>query len=196
MSEDIKSIKELQESIQEKNERTSTYFKQLKKLLSEKKTSHKTKFISYFTYSINLSQDNTKENLLIGTYQISNFGTRPLNSPYICVKLSDGSPFAFSGKYVKNKSVIKRTIPGAWELIKEGEKNNEYWLKPLETQVLQPGESLSFSNFQLRWHEEEDYSGGLSGFFYCDENKEGTPSLNQIHLSGSFSKGGKTDESE
>jgi hypothetical protein len=191
-----RNMKDLQRIMQEYKDQTTSYLSEIKELVADRQPPKKMQFYSYFTYSTNFSHDNAMESLLIGSYHILNIGTVPITSPYICIKMSEGSPFAFSGKFIKDRTKLKRSMPGGWELLKESESKDEYWMKPLEQEQIQPGESLSFSNFQLKWQKEENYIGGLNGFFYCDENKEGTPSLNQIHLSGSFSKGGKKDESE
>ncbi|WP_181347798.1 hypothetical protein [Thalassobacillus sp. CUG 92003] len=140
--------------------------------------------ISYFTYSLNLSHDNEMENLSIGSYHILNVGTEPLNNPFICIKLSPNSIFSFYGKFLYRQSNLTMNTPDAWERLNDKEDKEEYWLKPIGTEVLGPSQMISFSNFQVKWLPEASYSESLMGFTYGDELKDGLAAVNQINVSG------------
>ena len=125
-------------------------------------------------------------------YQIG--GIEPITNPYICIKLPEQSPFSFSGKYVYDN--FKRTLktPGGWQRINEKENKEEYWLKPLGKQSIEPNETLSFSDFQVKWMPTQSYAGSIMGFTYSDELKDGIAVLNPINLNGSVSVQGDRDE--
>lgn len=56
-------------------------------------------------------------------------------------------------------------------------------LKPVEKNVIEPNEILSFENFQIRWPSTSAFSGSIIGLTYCDEFQNGTPAINSINLS-------------
>lgn len=114
--------------------------------------------ISYFTYSLNLAHEMEGENLCLGSYHIRNIGHKTVTNPYICIHLPKDSPFAFTGKYVYPDKFQKVKNPGMWERMNERDNLEQFWLKPLEHQTIQPNESLTFSNFQIKWTPTENYA--------------------------------------
>lgn len=167
------------------NQETTAYLQKIKELISQIKDKQDHKMMSYFTYSIHISNDKERECLIIGTYHMHNLGNKPINNPYICIKLSQDSPFSFSGKYLTRKTSLPMQTAGSWERMNDGKGKNEYWLKPLDIQSINPSETILFSNFQVKWLPKETYSGIVMGFAYGDEYKEGVASINQINISGS-----------
>ncbi|MFQ3545254.1 hypothetical protein Q7A53_14320 [Halobacillus rhizosphaerae] len=184
----------LQKLIQLQKDNSSS-FAQIKEQLSVIKQKKNIHYISYFTYSLNISHSAGQESLCMGSYHILNLGKLPLTNPYICIKTTPDSPFHFSGKYVYKNSKHKMNIAGAWERLNDPKDKEEFWLQPLTRKVIQPNETLSFSNFQLKWTPEKSYAGGLLGFSYCDECKEGITAINQVNLNGNTPDGeGGTNE--
>ncbi|CDQ19913.1 hypothetical protein BN982_02220 [Halobacillus karajensis] len=164
--------------------RHERYIHEIKEKIEELKQSRDQHVYSYFTYSIHFSHDPAHESMLLGSFHIQNKGREPFKAPYICLKLSENSIFHFSGKYLYKDSLKKMRMSGAWERLNEVTDKEEFWLRPVEVKQIEPGDSLTFSNFQLKWSPEKNYAGSLMGFTYGEEHEEGVPALNQINLSG------------
>lgn len=179
---------ELHKKVSAWNEMNTTYLKQIKSLLTEMEGPKKFQVICYFTYSINIFHEKEKENFTIGSFHIQNVGDKPLTNPIICIKLSPQSPFEFSGKYLYPNSRQRMGMPDAWERINEATEKQEFWLKPVNKQKIEPSETISFSNFQVKWRSDESYTGSIMGFVYGDEIKEGLSSLNEINIGGVVGK--------
>jgi len=178
------TIFELKKKLKLHEDQTEFYLTEIQNLLSN--TLHVPYIISYFTYSINISHNISTESMIIGTFHIRNIGKNEITHPYICIKLSPNAPVHFSGKYVTKKNSLPSNPNGAWERINEQSNKNEYWLKPIGTVSIAPSETITFSNFQIKWKPEKSYNAIVSGFSYCDEIQNGIPAVNQINLSGSF----------
>ncbi|WP_339227486.1 hypothetical protein NSQ77_18205 [Oceanobacillus sp. FSL K6-2867] len=177
---------DVREKIDKWQEMNTSYLKEIKSLVTETKALKDFQIISYFTYSVNIFHKPGLENYCLGSFHILNVGGRPLNNPYICIKVSQDSPFEFSGKYLYKDSKQKMRLANAWERINDPMEKQEYWLKPVEKNVLNPSETLSFPNFQMKWLPEPSYAGSIMGFTYGDEAAEGINSLNQINISGTI----------
>ncbi len=173
---------------------TKSYLSDIKKWVDELHHPDRLNIISYFTYSLDISHDLEQESLCLGSYHISNRGNQPITNPYVCIKIPKESPFFFSGKYVYDNFKQKLKTPGGWQRINEKENKEEYWLKPLGKQSIEPNETLSFSDFQVKWKPTQSYAGSIMGFTYSDELKDGIPVLNPINLNGSVSVQGDRDE--
>ncbi len=165
-------------------QQTTAYLRDIKKVVNERNTSDKLMAIGYFTYSLDISHDPEQESLCLGSYHLHNIGTRSMTNPYICIKLPTDSPFSFSGKYVYSHFKQSLKTVDSWERINEKEDQEEYWLKPFGKTSLEPQESISFSNFQIKWSPTKSYAGSIMGFTYCDEIAEGMAVLNPINLNG------------
>lgn len=152
--------------------------------------------ISYFTYSINLAHDGNQENLCLGSYHIRNLSQKTITNPYICIKLPKDSPFTFTGKYIYKNRQSKVKNPGGWVRINEQENLEQFWLKPFEHQTIQPNETISFSDFQIKWTPTKAYAGSIMGFTYSEEHQEGIPAMNAINLSGTMSNQEDADDSK
>lgn len=175
------------------HEMNTSYLEEIKTLITEEKTAEKFHVISYFTYSLNINHSRDQENFSLGTYHIQNVGEKPLSNPYICIKVSSDSPFKFSGKYLYKGSRQLAGMTNAWERLNDHQDQQEFWLKPAKKNILEPNETLSFSNFQVKWLPEPSYAGSIMGFTYGDEIKDGMSALNQINVSGAI---GKEDTNE
>jgi hypothetical protein len=175
---------ELQEKIKQYNKETTSYIEEIKKLIIQSQKREELKMISYFTYTTSISHEKETESLIIGSYHIHNFGDKPISNPYICLKLSASSPFLFSGKYTTQKTNLTMQTNDVWERLNGQSEKEEFWLKPIGNEIISPNQIISFSNFQAKWIPTDSYSGSIMGFTYCDEFKDGVPSINQINVSG------------
>ncbi|WP_240468598.1 hypothetical protein [Gracilibacillus sp. YIM 98692] len=165
-------------------EMNTSYLKEMKSLVTEIKASKKFQVISYFTYSLNISHEPGRENFCLGSYHIQNIGGEPLTNPYICIKVSSDSVFDFSGKYLYKNSRQTVRLTNAWERLNEPTDKEEFWLKPNDKRTLEPSETVTFPNFQIKWLPEASYSGSIQGFTYGDEITQGINALNQINING------------
>lgn len=177
-----KNHAELKEKITQLNNETNFYLSKIKEYVANIKQNQKMNVVSYFTFSFSISHDNEQDSLIIGTYHIHNLGNKLLTNPYICIILSPDSLFSFSGKYINKKNNVSMKAPGAWERLNEQTDKKEYWLRPLENQIIEPSQAIAFPNFQVKWLPKESYSGSIMGFTYSDELNEGIPAINQIYL--------------
>lgn len=100
------------------------------------------------------------------------------------IKLPENSPLSFSGRYIHNtfQKNILRPSGTSWVRNSNDEKG-VFILKPVEKNVIEPNEILSFENFQIRWSSTSAFSGSIIGLTYCDEFQNGTPAINSINLS-------------
>ncbi|MBM7553621.1 hypothetical protein [Thalassobacillus pellis] len=187
-------LADLQDKLDQWQTANSSYLQEIKTAVTRLKTPQYFQIISYFTYSLNVSHDSDLDSICLGNFYIENLGNQPLEKPYICLKISEGAPFEFSGRYVYETSKLKRKTPDAWERINDQTNKEEYWLRPLGKQTLLPGDKLHFSNFQLKWLAKGSYSGSLMGFIYGDQVKEGRSALNQINISGTAKERGEEHE--
>ncbi|WP_010097603.1 hypothetical protein [Ornithinibacillus scapharcae] len=165
------------------------YIKEINRLVQNINPPNNLQIISYFTHSLNISHTGGFDSFCIGSFHIRNVGTHVLNNPFICIRIESENDFDFSGKYVYQDSIQKKKMSQAWERINDSKEKHEYWLRPNEIQSLDAGSTISFPNFQLKWKSDLSYTFRVNGFVYGDELKEGSNSLNDIHLRGTNERG-------
>ncbi|MFJ7951064.1 hypothetical protein ACIQZG_05970 [Lysinibacillus sp. NPDC096418] len=170
--------------INELKQQTQTYAAEIRKMIEELAFSDSVDMISYFTSSLNISHAPEQESLCLGSYHIRNIGNKPLTNPYLCIKFPEDSPFSFSGKYVYEH--FKQSLKSSpdWERTNDKSNKNEFWLRPLGRTSIEPNETISFSNFQIRWSHDVSYAGSIIGTTYCDQLKDGIAVINPINLNG------------
>ncbi|MFE6170461.1 hypothetical protein ACFVP8_21690 [Viridibacillus arvi] len=187
-------IVHVEEKINELKKQTNFYVHEIKKMVGKLVIPDSVNVISYFTSSFNISYNPDEENLCLGSYHIRNIGNQPITNPYLCIKLPEDSPFSFSGKYVYEHFAPKLKGNSSWERINDQSSKVEFWLRPIGKTTLEPNETLSFPNFQIKWGHNLSYSGSIIGFTYCDQLEDGVVVLNPINLNGiSYTQG---DENE
>ena len=176
---------DIEAKVAELQHQTKYYLAEIKNRLEEFEQPDKASLLSYFTHTIIISHDPNQESLCLGSYHITNIGNQSITNPYLCIRIPQELPFSFSGKYVyKNFKQALKSSDG-WERINEKENSEEFWLKPLGKSTIKPNETISFSNFQIKWTPTKSYSGSIMGFTYSDEIKDGIAVINPINLSGS-----------
>ncbi|MGE7091466.1 hypothetical protein ACQKII_08370 [Lysinibacillus sp. NPDC048646] len=175
---------DVEQKINELKGQTESYVNEMKKMLEGFIHSDSVNIIGYFTSSLNISYDPEQESLCLGSFHIRNIGNQSLTNPYLCIKLPEDSPFSFSGRYVYEHFKQNLKGPTSWERINDRSSNEEFWLKPLGKTSIEPDETISFTNFQIKWSHNLSYSGTIMGFAYCDQLKEGVAVLNPINLNG------------
>ncbi|MBO0589150.1 hypothetical protein [Sporosarcina sp. E16_8] len=163
---------------------TKTYLSEIKKMVDELNEPAKMIIVSYFTYSLNVSHDPEQESLCLGSYHIHNLGNQPITNPSVCIKVSQESPFSFSGRYVYADFKQSLKVADGWERTNEKTNKEEFWLRPLGKSSVEPNETISFSNFQITWSPKESYAGSIMGTTYSDQMKDGIAVINPINLNG------------
>ncbi len=180
----ITRINRVEEKINELKKQTNFYVHEIKQMVGELTISDSVNVISYFTSSFNISYDPIQESLCLGSYHIRNIGNQPITNPYLCIKLPEDSPFSFSGRYVYEHFAPNLKGNSSWERINDQSSKEEFWLRPIGKTTIEPNETLSFSNFQIKWSHNLSYSGSIMGFTYCDQLEDGVAVLNPINLNG------------
>ncbi|WP_227939406.1 gp58-like family protein [Alkalihalobacillus deserti] len=146
----------------------------------------------YFSYSTILPKPEEENVLVIGSFILKNTGNQPLTTPIICIRVTPSEGGKLGGKiklYSRDKEddrIFDESATEEWVYIhdnwREKIKNNgEHWLKPANQTTIDPGEQISFSNFDLTLSPPEiGNSIVVSGFAYCQELQQGGAALNQI----------------
>ncbi|ATP39652.1 hypothetical protein CSE16_06075 [Solibacillus sp. R5-41] len=171
--------------IEELQNQTTAYVSEIRQLIAGLSIAPNADVISYFTASLNISHDTEQESLCLGNYHIRNIGNEPLTNVYFCIKLPENSPFTFSGQYVYEHFSQNLKLSASWERINDRANKEEFWLRPLNIASIEPNETITFPNFQLKWEPSGSYAGTIMGVTYCDQLKEGIAAINPINLSGS-----------
>ncbi|MGR6897201.1 hypothetical protein [Rummeliibacillus sp. TYF-LIM-RU47] len=174
----------VEEKINELKKQTDFYIQEIKQKVEKIMVPDQVSVISYFTASFNISYILDDESICLGTYHIRNLGNQPITNPSILIKLPENSPFSFSGRYVNEHFATELKATGSWERFNDQSSKDEFWLKPVGKTAIEPNETLSFSNFQIKWAHNLSYSGSIMGVTYCDQFKEGITVLNPINLNG------------
>ncbi|KOY80348.1 hypothetical protein ADM90_21155 [Lysinibacillus macroides] len=179
-------ITPVEDKIHELQQQTNAYIREIKTLVEALKMPNRVNLISYFTSAFNISYDSEQESLCLGSYHIRNIGSKPITNPSICIQLPKDSPFYFSGRYVHENFTPNLKTQGQqhWERFNDKLSKEEYWLRPVGKTILEQNETLSFTNFQIRWSHNLSYSGTIMGFTYCDQLTDGVAVLNPINLNG------------
>ncbi|WP_044748090.1 hypothetical protein [Bacillus alveayuensis] len=145
--------------------------------------------ISYFTYSLLLPKTVEQNGTVIGNFVIHNTGSVPLETPFICLKVTPKERAMLSAKLGEDVQYDRRLnllVMEPWQYINEDankivEEKGEFWLKPIHISQIEPGQKLSFSNFQLKFEiREEQTTYKVEGFFYCKQLTNGVRALNNI----------------
>lgn len=177
---------EVEQKITKLHQQRKSYLDKIKNLIAEPNNFTQKNIISYFTYSLNISHDPEQESLCLGSYHVHNIGNHPITNPYICIKVPEESPFSFSGRYVYENFKQSLRSAGEWERINEKTNTEEFWLRPLGITSIEPNETISFPNFQIKWSPTKSYAGSIMGFTYSDLWKDGVAVINPINLNGTI----------
>ncbi|MGN7407724.1 hypothetical protein [Sporosarcina sp. SAFN-010] len=175
----------LETKLQELRKSTQEHILELKDAIANL-TEHKTNHISFFTYSSNIAHHLQSDNMCLASYHIKNIGNNPIKNPEIILKISEGCPFSFHGKYINPGSRIPSKLKNGWIRLNDPSALHEFHLKPSEDTIIFPGEMLTFSSFQITWKPSEEYSGSITGYTYTDQRTDGVAALNAINISGTL----------
>lgn len=181
-----KTTVDIESKLRELQATTHAYVNELKETLA--KRANLPHCISYFTYALQLSHDVEAESFCLGSLHILNNGNQAITNPHVHLVLSENAPFSLSGKFVSSASALSSQFTNGWERINAREDLIEYHLKPIGKNTIQPGETLSFSNFQLTWTPATFYAGSVTSTFFSDQHPDGLPALNSININGSMTQ--------
>lgn len=166
---------------------TESYVATLKELLHNQR--NRPQCISYFTYALQLSHDTELESFCLGSLHIHNIGNQPLTNPTLHLHLSDQAPFTLNGKFVSNATALSSQLTNGWERINDRSEKSAFHLKPIGKTLIEPGETLSFTNFQLTWSPSAFYAGSVTATLFSDQQPDGVDALNSININGSMTTG-------
>ncbi|WP_031409559.1 hypothetical protein [Geobacillus vulcani] len=145
--------------------------------------------ICYFTYSLLLPKAKGHKGTVAANFIIRNMGSNPLDHPFICLRVTPKERIALSAKLgdgIQYDQRINPLVMESWNYMSEqaeqmGEEKGEFWLKPVRVSRIEPGQSLSFSNFQFQFEMgEEQMTYKMEGFFFCQQFPQGVRALNHI----------------
>ncbi|HHY22103.1 MAG TPA: hypothetical protein GX525_09575 [Bacilli bacterium] len=165
--------------------------KELEEQLTIKKELN-TSITAYFSYSLILPREEGENIKIIGNFIVLNSGTTLLTSPVICLRITPATHISLAGKIASNNEAFAKDSyitesEERWKYVnneqQETKSNDEHWLVPLHLTELEPGKSLSFTNFEIDIQKSEaPISLIIEGFAYFFEWQQGEPSINQIVL--------------
>ncbi|MDX8046611.1 hypothetical protein SH601_11520 [Gracilibacillus sp. S3-1-1] len=182
----MKEQNDLSQKLKDWQEEQKSYIEEIKELVQQLTMPEKIQIICYFTYSLQLNHEINLDNYVIGSFHVQNVGTKPLTNPHIGLTISSNTEFQFSGKYLYPNAKQTLRPSNAWERINDRSDKKEFWLKPIQQDRVNPGETLVFSNFQIKWTPTSTYSGIVRGFTYGNELPNGLHAVNQISVNGSI----------
>ncbi|ABO66920.1 hypothetical protein [Geobacillus thermodenitrificans] len=145
--------------------------------------------ICYFTYSLLLPNTKGNKATVAANFVIRNMGSIPLDNPFICLRVTPKERIALSAKLgdeIQYDQRINPLVMEPWNYMSEQaeqmvEEKGEFWLKPVRVSRIEPGQTLSFSNFQFHLEMgEERMTYKMEGFFFCRQFQEGVRALNHI----------------
>jgi hypothetical protein len=146
--------------------------------------------LAWFSYTVMLPDmdEEEREMTIIGNFIIKNTGGNALNNPIICIRTKPPQTVRLGGKIgsVSHTALmIDGTNTEAWHYIYDNWKEKsmetgEHILKPNHCRLIEPGGNLTFANEMRISTTSEQSFIVVEGFFYCDEMKNGIPSLNNI----------------
>lgn len=113
---------------------------------------------SYFDYTVHLTTDEEDLNIT-GNFYITNTGNTELKNPIVCLKVDPKEHVSLGGQIlppsmaevygVQSSGGLKgwRYLEDDW--FDKAKDRGEYWIAPLHSTVIKPGEQIDISNFQL-----------------------------------------------
>ncbi|PLR80743.1 hypothetical protein CVD25_08405 [Bacillus canaveralius] len=176
-------VNELESKINLMKGESEAFKAKVRELLSVKRSSAK-RLLPFFSYSIILDNNANGKHTIYGNFNIINHSPSPLYNPKFVLKIKSDHAFDFSGKYIMPTQHIK--IENLqWKLVENKNENEamEYWFTPTGAEQIDPDQTLSFSNFQIRFQNEASGYINVEGHVYVRDINEGMPSLNSINIS-------------
>jgi hypothetical protein len=198
LSSQIDRLKSDFESIKSKNDNLMSNYSKLEDQFAnykeeKQKLSQNKSVEAHFSYSVILPdiEQGEKDILVIGNYIIQNTGNVPLTNPIICIRINPVGFGRLSGKFGPKSidfddKIVDEAMGKEWGYVHDDwkdkvRKGGEYWLKPLSKDRIEPGETLTFSTFNLSLNQPKDKNSIIvEGYSYFNEEPNGVPSLNQI----------------
>lgn len=180
------SLKEIQEKISVLNKQTEAYITAINQFfMGQNKIPQDSSLLGYFTYTVNTSNDDLGENIIIGDFQIKNLSNRTVEELYLCIKVDATDAYKFSGKFYVSNFNNNNSPASYWRQFQTNEEvsDNEHWFQLIEEKQLLPMETISFSNLQIKWRNDGFYSCTVQGFIFTNMENEGISALNMINVS-------------
>ncbi|MEK4028577.1 hypothetical protein MKZ02_08485 [Pseudobacillus sp. FSL P4-0506] len=179
-----KLLAELAQSISQLESEAKGFLEEINTSITSEKSKLPDKVSCFFTHSFLLNKDLKDNQIMIGSFSVKNNSRHVITSPIVLIKVKSDQAIDFSGKFTRAKQMEKHQKFG-WERIeREEEEDGEtsYWLKPIYTDKILPGEVLAFKNFQIGFSLLKPNNILIEGFVYCAEQTSGVSSLNTINI--------------
>lgn len=130
--------------------------------------------IAYFSYSIIINDK--KSAIVRGDLQIVNDGPKKLENPVVCYRFKPEQAAVLKGKILTVEQAEMRGVTSSiqWtymesDWMENAKERGEIWICPLGNTSIQPGQSISFENFQIPVKSELDQPFVVEGFIYFHE---------------------------
>lgn len=148
-----------------------------------------------FIHSVILPDSAEEPVAILGHATVENMTNQPLHHPVLCLKIQPHQQAQLTGKIVSPPKMDGGDVPFqdgrslVWTYAhpnfrKQMKENGEYWLKPVEREMIAPYGKISFDQFQITFPENDMQEALIvKAFFYCEEHKNGIPFENQIIIS-------------
>jgi hypothetical protein len=150
----------------------------------------------YFDYQILVPSSKSDPYLIFGNMVIKNTGREDLVNPLICLHVNPIEGTQLKGQIIPPKMVDTLGVQGfngdgavGWryledDWIKKVKEQGEYWICPIQSLRIVPGEMESFSNFQLSIPKpEKGKTITMQGMVFFKDGNLQVPTSNRITIS-------------
>lgn len=178
-------VNELEEKLNHWDKQLSAYIEKIKEEISNNTESKAVEQVhGYFTSSINVRSEEEGDNCVIGSFYVKNLSPKTLKQLSICLIMKADISYKFSGKYATTSMINqKKSVPFQWEQVEvPEEKEGVYWFRLSNEEGLGSFSKVSFPDFMITWDNQMPCSLNINGFVYSEENPDGIPADNSIHL--------------
>jgi hypothetical protein len=150
----------------------------------------------YFDYQLLIPESEESPYLILGNMLIKNTGNMDLLNPVICLQATPADGVQVKGRIIPPKMVDALGVQSAdgnsatgWQYMEDdwfqqAKERGEYWIRPIRHLRISPGETETFSNFQINISKPE--KGGtvmVQGVVFFNDKDLRFPSNNRVMIS-------------
>jgi len=147
----------------------------------------------FFDYHVLIDEDENQKVRLLGNLHIKNTGTEPLRNPIICIRATPAENIKITGQilpqnFAQSKGVINHEGAKGWRYLNENwfeefEEKGEIWICPIEAVDIQPRQTVTLSNLQIKHLDFEQKDIRVDAYVFFSNDGLEFKSNNQISLS-------------
>ena len=131
---------------------------------------------------------NDKRCMVRGDLIITNVGTKPLETPYICFRYNPGDAAQIKGRIKTWETVEPQSVNAdQWEWVfldnkwaKEARDRGEIWIYPTKQATIQPGEHVVLNDWQIPIERKYYDQLSVEAFVFFEEGRFRVKGRNQI----------------